>query len=68
MSNSSATPPPRLVFNIEETSLVLRVAPRTVRNLVQRGQLRAIRIGRRRLVTADAVAAFLRERESEALA
>ena len=68
MSNSSATPPPRLVFNIEETSLVLRVAPRTVRNLVQRGQLRAIRIGRRRLVTAAAIAAFLRERESEALA
>ena len=42
-----------------EVALRLRVCPRTVRELVRRGELRAIRIGRSIRIDAASVAAIL---------
>jgi len=54
----------RLTVNIRETASALRVSPRTVRNLVARGDLKVLRIGRRVLVRIETLSAFVRDREA----
>jgi excisionase family DNA binding protein len=59
---------PRLVLNIDEVAVALRVSPRTIRELVAHGHLKSFRIGRRVLVSVEACAAFVHQREAEASA
>jgi excisionase family DNA binding protein len=52
-----AAPPP---LTLKEVAWRLRVSKRTVERLLERGQLRAVRVSpRRRVVTADDLAAYL---------
>ena len=44
-SRPRSQPPPTALFTTQETASLLRVHPRTVQRLVERGQLSAIRVG-----------------------
>ena len=56
---------PRLNFNVNEVAEALRVSPRMVRTLIARRELRSLRIGRRVLVSVEALAAFVRDRQAD---
>ena len=47
------------LLTFDETAEVLRVSVSTVRRLVASGQLRAVRVGRKPLVTDREIEAFL---------
>ena len=47
------------LFTIDEAAAQLRVSRWTVYNLIRSGQLRTIKIGRRRLVPTDALSECL---------
>lgn len=64
----SVLAPRPLAYNVAEAADALRVSPRTVRTLIASHELRAHRIGRRVLVSADALSAFVKAREAEAAA
>jgi excisionase family DNA binding protein len=53
-----------LNLNVDEAAAALRVSPRMVRNLIANGELKAHRIGRRVLVSTNALVAFVRDREA----
>jgi excisionase family DNA binding protein len=48
-----------MLFTIDEAAAQLRVSRWTVYNLIRSGQLRTIKIGRRRLVPIDALSECL---------
>lgn len=52
-------------YNVAEAGAALRVSPRMVRQLIARGDLRAHRIGRRVLVSVEALTSFVRAREAD---
>ncbi len=54
----------RLNRSVVEAAEALRISPRFVRSLISAGDLRAHRIGRRVLVSNEALAAFISEREA----
>ncbi len=54
------------LLTLPEVAERLAVSQRTVQYLVERGQLRAIRIGRSRRVTEGELRAFVAAREREA--
>lgn len=60
---TSAAASTRLNLNVAEAAAELRVSSRTVRNLMARGELQQHHIGRRVLVSREALAAFIRKRE-----
>jgi excisionase family DNA binding protein len=49
------------LFTIDEAAAQLRVSRWTVYNLIRSGQLRTIKIGRRRLVPIDALSECLEQ-------
>jgi excisionase family DNA binding protein len=51
------------LLTLPEVQAQLRVSRATVRRLISRGQLPIVKIGRRTLVTPQAVRAFIRQRE-----
>jgi excisionase family DNA binding protein len=51
--------PTRLLWDIPEAGDVLRVGRTTVYELIARGELDAVHIGRRRLITASSVEAYV---------
>jgi excisionase family DNA binding protein len=51
-----------LVYDLGEVARALRIGLSTVRNLVASGDLKSVKIGDRRLVTREALSAFLGER------
>lgn len=53
-------------LNVDEVAAALRVSPRTVRTLIASHQLRAHRIGRRVLVSNEALVSFIKAREADA--
>lgn len=55
---------PRLNFNVDEAATAIGVSPRMVRTLIARGEIRSLRIGRRRLVSVDALKRFVADREA----
>jgi excisionase family DNA binding protein len=61
-------PPLRLNLSVDDAASALGVSPRTVRKLIARRELRAHHIGRRVLLSVDALYAFVRAREAEASA
>ncbi len=54
------------LLTLPEVAERLAVSQRTVQYLVERGQLRALRIGRARRVTESELRAFIAAREREA--
>jgi excisionase family DNA binding protein len=58
---------PRLNLSVDEAALALGVCPKTVRALIARRELRAVRIGRRVLVSVSTLQAFVTSRESESV-
>jgi excisionase family DNA binding protein len=48
------------LLTIAEVAEVLRVCSRTVHRLIERGDLRPSRVGRRVLITSDEVESFIR--------
>jgi excisionase family DNA binding protein len=54
----------QLAFNVNEAALILRISPRTVRQLIARRELACFRVGRRVLVSGIALKTFVRARES----
>lgn len=55
----------RLTVTVDEAAAALRVSPRTVRNLINSGELKPCRIGRRVLVSVATLEAFVRDHEPE---
>lgn len=55
-------------YRRQEVAIKLRVSVRTVDDLIMTGELRSFRIGKRRLVSEDALAAFIKKQEQEAAA
>lgn len=53
------TEPPRTLLTVPETAAMLRCGQTTVYQLIKDGRLAGVKIGRRRLVGADAVAQFI---------
>jgi excisionase family DNA binding protein len=52
----------KLAFSSGEAAAALGLSKRFVADLVRRGELKSLRIGRRRLIPASALVAFLAER------
>lgn len=52
-----------LVYDVPQAAQALQVCPNTIRNLIRRGQLPAVRIADRVMIRRDAVTTFLDEKE-----
>lgn len=51
----------RVLYSVPEVAVALGgITPRHVGNLISKGELRSVKIGRRRLVPADAIAEYVR--------
>ena len=61
----STTVPP-LTYSIEEAMKELNISRQIIYNEVNSGRLKTYTIGRRRFISRDAIAAFIRDREKEA--
>ena len=58
--------PQRAGYSIAEARQLLGgIAPATIYGLIRRGHLRTYRVGRRRFVSADAIAEFIQSAERE---
>jgi len=51
--------PQPIVYDLDEAAALLRVGRSTLYELIARGELASIKIGRRRLITHEAALAFL---------
>lgn len=49
----------RLAYSVKEAGAAIGVSPRTIVREIQRGRLRAIRVSRRVVIPAEALAEFL---------
>jgi excisionase family DNA binding protein len=58
----SAPPVPPLLIDVPETARRLGVSPRTVERMIERRELPIVRIGRRRMIAADALAGWVHDR------
>jgi excisionase family DNA binding protein len=52
-----------LIYSTEEARAILKIGRSTMIRLVLSGELRSITIGRRRLISVQALEAFIRQRE-----
>jgi excisionase family DNA binding protein len=48
----------RLAYSVKEAATLIGVSGRTISREIQRGRLAVVRVGRRVLIPADALAAF----------
>ncbi len=66
IASSNPTPPvQRLALSVDECAQAVGLSSRYVRTLIQRGQLRVLRVGRRVLVPIAEVERFARVSEPE---
>jgi excisionase family DNA binding protein len=56
---------PRVAYSVAEAAAVLGIGRSLAYEMVGRGELRSFTIGRRRLVSADAIAELVAELESQ---
>jgi len=63
--SATCQPIQRLTLSVDETAQAVGLSPRFVRTLIQRGQLRAIRVGTRVLVPVGELERFTRISEPE---
>ena len=55
----------RLALGIAEAAATIGCSPGHIRNLIERGQLRSVKAGRRRLVTTQALLEYLNDDSDE---
>lgn len=68
-SEAPATPPERKLYPVGEVAAILGgVTPRMIWNFIKSGELRSVKLGRRRLVPADAIDEFVADLEVESSA
>lgn len=60
--DSVAEDGPPLVYSVEEAAHVLRISRDTTYELLRSGQLRSMKVGRRRLIPAVAIHEYIRTR------
>lgn len=53
----------RLAYSIDEAGEALGVTDRHIRNLIERGDIRSVKLGRRRVIPATVLEALLAGRE-----
>ncbi len=51
--------PSRVLYSVRETAKLIAVSERSVYNLLERGELKSVRIGGRRLVRRDELDSFI---------
>ncbi len=56
--------PPKLTFSVDEAAAAIGISSRLMRTLIARGELRAVRIGRRVLVSSATLEEFVRDHEA----
>lgn len=56
---------PRLTYSIGEVMKVLKLSRQVVYNEINAGRLKTYKVGRRRFASAEAVRAWIRQRERE---
>lgn len=54
----------RMSLSVDQAAIALGVSPRLVRNLIARGELPVVRIGRRVLVSVRTLDAYIRAHET----
>ena len=59
MPKEAAFAPERMAFSVETGAQIVGVAPRTLWKAVASGELETVKIGRRRLVTREALRDYL---------
>lgn len=64
LADNGATAAPTLLLDIPEAATCLRCGRSTVYELLKAGEIRAIKIGRRRLVTHESIVEFVRRKAS----
>ena len=64
-NTATCEPVRRLMLSVDECAQAVGLSPRFVRMLIQRGQLRAIRIGKRVLVPVEELERFARISEPQ---
>ena len=57
---------PRMAYSVEETAQALGIGRGLVFQLLREGQLKSIRLGKRRLIPASELAAFLDREQKKA--
>jgi excisionase family DNA binding protein len=62
----TTSPPNKLTLSVDETALLLGISPGLVYELVRRGELTAIRLGRRILIPRHVVEALVSPPDSAA--
>lgn len=63
--NVDAEPPPRLLYSVPEVAHALGgITTRHVGTLIRAGDLRSVKIGRRRLVPVEAIREYIAELEN----
>jgi excisionase family DNA binding protein len=63
-SKGAGSADPALLLSAEQVAALLNIHRATVFNLMRQGDLRSLRIGRRRLVTRAAIDDFITRRET----
>lgn len=63
MTDTLATPEAQFVYSVQEAAELLRIGYSTIREEIRTGQLQSFKVGRRRLVTGEALVNYVRERE-----
>jgi excisionase family DNA binding protein len=58
-SGKTAPPPNRLLYPVPEVAILLGVEQRLIWKYIETGDLRSVKLGRRRLVPKDAIHQFL---------
>jgi excisionase family DNA binding protein len=58
-SGKTAPPPNRLLYPVPEVAVLLGVEQRLIWKYIETGDLRSVKLGRRRLVPMDAIHQFL---------
>ena len=51
----------KLAFSIDETTEILPLSRDLINDLIRTGRLRSVKVGRRRIIPADAMLEFLNE-------
>lgn len=57
----------RIAYNIEQAMEALDLSRQSIYDEINEGRLRTFRVGRRRLVSAEALTDYVRDREAESV-
>jgi len=61
----SAKPTEKLTYSLRDAEKALGISHATIYEIINNGQLKTFRIGRRRFISSEALCNFIKERELE---